>query len=88
MVTEGIPLRTQESRFRLVFGFCCGEPSVAFRSAKAAWTGRYFRRAKGDDPGSLLGPQQKLLGIGIATFAMRGVSPRPILREAVLQRGP
>ena len=40
--------------------FCCGKPSVAFRSAKVAINPHYFRGAKGDNPASLLFSQQKL----------------------------
>jgi hypothetical protein len=41
--------------------FCCGEPSVAFRSAKVAINLRSFRSAKGDDPANILFPRQKLI---------------------------
>jgi simple sugar transport system substrate-binding protein len=44
-----------------LIGFCCGKPSVAFRSAKAALNPRCFRGAKGDNPANLLFPQQKLI---------------------------
>ena len=39
--------------------FCCGKPSVAFRSAKVAVKSRYFRGAKGDDLAKATFPQQK-----------------------------
>jgi hypothetical protein len=68
---------------RSLISFLCGKPCVAFRSAKAAWTDRNFRGAKGYNPANLLFLQQTLIAIG-ALCLMAAVSPAAVQSPAAI----